>query len=364
MSTPPIKIYYPSQYPAGVSPSQRFRIEQYIPFLKKESIHFKIEPFISETFYGIFFQKGHTVKKITAIILGFAHRLLSLFTLHKFDYIFIQREASPIGPPILEWLYARVFRKKIIYDFDDAIWLSRISDNNRIGIYLKCFWKIKKIIGMSHHVIAGNKFLYNYAKKYNNSITLLPTCIDTAARTNFIVNQDTALVTIGWTGSFSTNEYLEKLYPVLHQLQQELSFNLIVISNKRPTFVLDNMEYIEWNESVEVETLAKCQIGLMPMERDEWSRGKCGFKLIQYMALGIVPMADAWGANNEIIENDVSGILVYNHQEWFEKLKAIIIDASKRKSIGLEAVKKATEIYSTENNLPLLISLFSNTSLP
>ncbi len=363
MATSPIKVYYPAQYPVGVSPSQRFRIEQYIPALNKENIYFKVEPFISENFYGIFFQKGHTAKKVVAILLGFAKRFLSLFTLHQYDYVFIQREASPIGPPILEWLYARVFKKKIIFDFDDAIWVSRISDNNKLGIYLKCFWKIKNIIAMSHHIIAGNEFLYNYAKKYNKKITLLPTCVDTETRYHSLVNQEAERVTIGWTGSFSTNEYLEKLYPVLNQLQKVLPFNLIVISNKRPGFVLDNMEYIEWSESKEVEILAKCQIGLMPMERDEWSKGKCGFKLIQYMALGIVPMADDWGANNEIIENNVSGILIH-HQEWFEKLQAIIKDASKRKSISIEARKKAKKMYSTENNFPLLKALFSDPSLP
>ena len=364
MSEKKIQVYFPAQYPIGTSPSQRFRIEQYFSYLLNENITFNIEPFITEYFYPIFFKKGFLIKKTLGTLNGFLRRCWSLRKIHKYDYVFIQREASPIGPPIFEWLYTKVFRAKVIYDFDDAIWIPRISESNRMAIHFKCFWKIKHIIKWSHQVIVGNSYLFQYANQFNKGVVIIPTSVDTVKKFNLLANQDVQKVSVVWTGSFSTNQYVEALSPVLNQLQKTVPFHFVVISNKRPNIHLQDMEFVEWSELNEVSTLAQCQIGIMPMSKDEWSKGKCGFKLIQYMSLGIVPVADNWGANADIIENNLSGILIQSADEWIEKLKILIQDTAQRKLISHHAQLRAKASFSLDNNFSLLFPLFRDTILP
>ncbi len=364
MSETTIQVYFPAQYPIGTSPSQRFRIEQYCSYLLNENIVFHIDPFITEKYYPIFFKRGFLFKKILGTLNGFLRRCWSLIKIHQYDYIFIQREASPIGPPIFEWLYAKVFNKRIIYDYDDAIWIPRISESNRIALHLKCFWKIKYIIKWSHQVIAGNGYLFQYANHFNKRVVTIPTSVDTEKKFNLSANQDVQKVSIVWTGSFSTNQYVEALSPLLYQLQKVVPFHFVMISNKRPNIYLEDMEFVEWSESNEVSTLVKCQIGIMPMPKDEWSKGKCGFKLIQYMSLGLVPVADNWGANADIIENNLSGILIESTDEWIEKLKMLIQDTAQRKLISHHAQLRAKASFSLDKNFSLLLPLFRDTILP
>ena len=275
-----IHIYFPSQYPKKISPAQRYRMEQFEELLEKERIFIHCFPFFEKKMYPILFERRYIVKKALAICKGFINRFIELFSLNKYDLIFINREASPLGPPIFEWLYVKIFRKKIIYDFDDAVWLSNTSEANRITHFFKAFWKIKHIIRWTTVVICGNDYLSSFAKKYNNNIVLLPTVVDTKKRFNKTVEQDVSEVTIGWTGSFSTMPYLEKLIPVQRQKALEIPFKFILISNKKPYFELPNMEYVDWDEENEVSKLAECQVGLMPMDKDEWACGKCGLKIL------------------------------------------------------------------------------------
>jgi glycosyltransferase involved in cell wall biosynthesis len=351
MSGKKIIVYFPAQYPKGVSPSQRFRLEQYEFFLLSNNIEVITEPFISSSNYNFFFSKGYFSKKVFSIIMGFLRRTWRLFKLFKYDYIFINREASPIGPPIFEWVYSKVLRKKIIYDIDDAVWLPNISSANKIAYYFKCFWKVKYIIKWSHVVIGGNTYLCNYAKQYNHNTYLIPTTVDTINHYNKMALQtNIEMITIGWTGSFSTMKYLEKLVPVFKILETKYLFKLLVISNKKPTFTLNNLEFIEWSEQVEVSLLSKCNIGVMPMEKDEWGLGKCGFKIIQYMALGIVPVAENWGANGSIVENNVNGFLADSEAEWIDKISLLIEDEALRKQMSLKAIKTAGEKFSVMAN--------------
>ena len=118
-------------YPKGEAPSQRFRFEQYLDILTANGISFQYKPFLTEKAWKILYLPGKHAPKAFWILLGFLKRAALLMTVHKYDYVFIHREASPIGPPVFEWLIAKVCRKKIIYDFDDAIWLANTSEQNK-----------------------------------------------------------------------------------------------------------------------------------------------------------------------------------------------------------------------------------------
>ncbi|MBC7391556.1 MAG: glycosyltransferase family 1 protein, partial [Opitutaceae bacterium] len=226
-------------YPFGRVASQRFRFEQYWDILE-ENYQVSFHSFLSERSFNLLYTKGNLLKKAIGVLGGFWRRFLLLFQVYKFDFVFIHREASPIGPPFFEWIIAKVFRKKIIYDFDDAIWLSNTSSENRMAALFKCHWKVKYICSWSHKVTCGNDFLSDFAKKFNPNSAYLPTTLDLKDIPIKPIFQKPENKTIGWTGTHSTLKYLDRLLPILKKLQKQYSFNFLVIADKDPKLDLEN----------------------------------------------------------------------------------------------------------------------------
>ena len=139
-------IIFVVPYPHGEAPSQRFRFEQYIPLLEQNGYQIHFAPFLDKKTWSKLYKEGSFLKKITGIIRSFVRRLITILTIHKYDFVFIHREASHIGPPIFEFIIAKIFRKKYIYDFDDAIWLANYSESNAKVHRLKAYWKVKYCI--------------------------------------------------------------------------------------------------------------------------------------------------------------------------------------------------------------------------
>ena len=209
-----------------------------------------------------------------------------------------------------------------------------VQAQNPIADWIKANWKIKYICKWSYKVVGGNEYLCNYAMQYCPNVTMIPTCVDTVKKHNRLNNQDREKVSVGWTGSHSTMKYLDKMVPMLEKLIQLLDVNMIIIANKPPTFSLSNMEFIQWSEENEVDDLLKIDIGIMPLESDPWCEGKCGFKLIQYLALGIPAIASPVGVNKKIIEQGINGYLCEHENEWTETLTALIKNSLLRKEMG------------------------------
>jgi glycosyltransferase involved in cell wall biosynthesis len=289
--------------------------------------------------------------------MGFLRRIKFLFLAWRYDYIFIQREASPVGPPVFEWILSRLLRKKVIFDFDDAIWIPNVTASNKLAYYLKCFWKIRYICKWSYKVVAGNEFLAAFASRYNKNAVIIPTCVDTTYRYNRISEQHADPVVIGWTGSHSTLRYLDPVYPVLKKLEKEYRFQFLVICNQPPGFQLDSLRFITWNAKTEIEDLLKMNIGIMPLEEDAWSEGKCGFKLIQYLALGIPAVASPVGVNKVIIDPK-NGLLCRTEEEWYAALQLLLENEGLRAGMGREGSIKIRQAYSVEANGASFLELF------
>jgi glycosyltransferase involved in cell wall biosynthesis len=346
------------QYPEKVSPAQRFRFELYKDLLQKNGYNITTRSFLDEKGYEVIHQYGFFFRKFIAILKGFCKRLLLLFNLKKYDFILLQREATPVGPPVFEWFVTRVFKKKLIYDFDDAIWLRIVSKQNSVATIVKNTGKVKKICKWAYKVSCGNQYLCNYAARYNPNVIFNPTCVDTINKHNIITNHDTGRISIGWTGSFSTMTYLQIVQPALQLLQKKYDFDIKIICNQEPVLDLKNVTYIKWSEENEVPALATCQIGLMPLTYEEWNEGKCGFKLIQYLALEIPAVSSPVGVNKIIIEEGVNGFFARNDAEWYTAIEKLILDPSLRKRMGAEGRKKITAHYSLQSNEQNFLSLF------
>src|SRR4051812_13494765 len=194
------KILFLLPYPLYQAPSQRFRVEAFFPLLEENNIAYKTDSFLDDHAWKILYKKGSVIQKAFAVFLGFLKRMMTvLFVAPRYQYIFIHREASPLGPPIFEWWLAKVLRKKIIYDFDDAIWIPNVSESNKIARFVKCFWKVKWICRWSYKISAGNEFLASYGKQYNNNVVYNPPCVDTDNKYNIVAKQESLPAVIGWT---------------------------------------------------------------------------------------------------------------------------------------------------------------------
>lgn len=350
-----------SPYPLSQAPSQRFRFEQYLNEFRSKKIEISHQSFLDEKTWKIFYKKGHLLKKIGGIISGLCCRFFLIFTIHRYKIVFIHRETCFIGGAFFEYLYS-IRNKNIIFDFDDAIWLHDVSKANDSLGWLKQPEKTSKIISYSKLVIAGNMYLADYAKKYNPNVIIIPTTIDTAYHFKKAAKTNKGKVTIGWTGSSTTNRHLKTLLPVINILKEKFSEQIcfVMISNIPLEDTLALIEFKPWNKETEIEDLAQFDIGIMPLPDDEWTRGKCGFKGLQYMALEIPTVMSPVGVNTEIIQDSENGFLATTEDEWIQKLSLLIESPELREKLGKAGRKTVVEKYSVEANKQKYLDAFNS----
>lgn len=354
------KILFLVPYAVGMAPSQRFRVELYQDVMDAAGFSYRIQSFLSTKSQEKIYKEGNYFGKALAILSGFIKRWWTVvFISPVYDFVFIHREASPAGPPFFEWVLKKIYRKRIIYDFDDAIWIPNTSVSNKIAGWAKCNWKVKYICRWSYKVVGGNEYLCAFARNYNRQVVLIPTCVDTMkghGRVKSIYNANCPV--IGWTGSHSTLKYLDEVMPLLKQLQVQYDFCFTVIADSDPQLPLKNYRFISWQAVSENEDLLQLDIGIMPLTPDEWSEGKCGFKLVQYFATGIPAVASPVGVNKEIIEEGVNGFLCATMAEWEDTLVRLLRDASLRERMGKAGRKKVEEQYSVLSQRERFLGLF------
>jgi glycosyltransferase involved in cell wall biosynthesis len=354
------RILFLIPYPSGRAPSQRFRFEQYLYLLTKAGHQYSLAPFLSLATWNILYKPGQVIAKAFGIINGFVRRLGLLFTVPTYDFVFVHREAAPIGPPFLEWIITKLLGKKVIYDFDDAIWLANTSDSNKIAANLKWHHKVADICRWAYKNSCGNAYLADYARQFNPNTVVNPTTIDTVHLHNQIRDQSAlGRLVIGWTGTHSTLKYLNQVVPVLAKLEAEgLDFEFRVISNQPPTLLLRSLVYMPWRKDTEITDLLGFHVGLMPLENDQWAQGKCAFKALQYMALGIPALVSPVGMNTEVVENGQNGFVCATPAEWETSLRQILADSNLRKSMGAAARLTIEERYSVNSNTSTFLALF------
>ncbi len=355
------KIFFIAPYPPESAPSQRFRFEQYLHLLQAKDCKVHVRPYMDQAGYAVLYKPGKFLYKLFILLKGFFSRLALLMQLARADYVFIHREVLPFGPPVYEWIIARLFRKKIIYDFDDAIWLTDKTETQLERLF-RCRSKVKHICRWSYRISCGNAYLAAYARQYNPAVVVNPTTIDTENLHNpekICLKKDPNKLIIGWTGSHSTLKYLEQLVPVLQELEQEFKqVHFVIIANQYPRLPLERCHFVPWQKESEAEDLARMDIGIMPLPDDEWTRGKCGFKALQYMAMDIPCIASPVGVNCEIIQHGVNGFLADSPQEWKFYLTQLIADGNLRNQMGKAGRKTVIQRYSVSSNAPLFLSLF------
>lgn len=353
------KISFLIPYPVGINPGQRFRVEQYLDLLHQEGYTFTLFPFLNSRSLERL-AVGRTILSVFRIAIGgFVRRLIQLPKIAQADFIFIYREATIGGPPLIEWILACVLKKRIIFDFDDAIWTTDDPDEPAWRRVLHFRSKVDRICRWSYKVSCGNDFLYNYARRYTSNAIVVPTSVDLLYHKSGVAETPSTGVTIGWTGSRTTLKYLKEIEEVLTEVENAWpQTNFLIIADQAPDVILKRMTFTKWSKANEIADLGKIDIGIMPLLNDEWCKGKCGFKAIQYMSMGIPAVVSNVGVNDQIVEDGLSGFVVNDHRDWLERLGLLIKDKALRIQMGLRARERIASNYSTEVTSRKFLSLF------
>ena len=350
-----MKILFWVPYPTGGA-SNRYRVEQYLPYLKKAGISYSLHSFWNSSTFKILYKTGHRFTKIYYFIFGTISRLFDLLKIFQYDIVFIHREAYPIGGAFFEIILA-ILRKPFIFDFDDAIFLPSSSKPNSFIERFKNPVKITKIIKMSSHIIVGNDYLANFARKYNDRVTVIPTPIDTDKYYPDEKKRSVELV-IGWIGSVTTLNFLNIMRNVFIGLTKRFPhIKFKMVGGDFPINGFSNVISKPWSLKQEIEDLRTFDIGIMPMPDNEWTKGKCGFKAILYMSMNIPCVISPVGVNKEIIIDGVNGFLASTEEEWIERLIILIKNSEMRREFGMAGRKIVEERYSVKVHAPQFLEI-------
>ena len=332
-------------YPPNTTPSQRFRIEQWRGVLDELGIQIRLAPFADLRLMSLLYQPGRAAQKIAGMIAGFVRQARNVATAGRVDAILIHRAACLAGPALLERVLT-LWRKPILFDFDDAIYLRHTSGANRLFDWLKFPGKTAALCRLSSFVVAGNEYLAAYARKHNPRVVVVPTSIDTDLYTPMEREDWSGRVTIGWTGSATSLTYLETFAPVLRELLRRRDVEIRVQSNRPPALSGIPVVWQPWSPETEIQEIRRYHIGIKPMPDDPWARGKCPMKELQYMALGVPAVCSAVGTSVEVIRDGENGFLATNGDQWLAHLTRLVDDAALRRTIGLAGRQTVEERYS------------------
>ena len=333
------------------SPGQRFRLEQWEPHLRRLGVDITYAAFEDPELSATLHKPGNVVRKVRLIAKAVGRRASVIRNLRDYDAVYVFREAALFGPPIFERL---VHRSGVptIFDFDDAVFVPYVSPSNGYLSYLKFPAKTKTICRLATYVIAGNTYLADYARQTNQNVSIVPTTIDTDKYEFKPRRDDSHVPVIGWSGSFSTVQHLDSLAGAIKCLAKKERFRLVVIGS--PVYKLDgvDVEALPWRSATEVSDVRQIDIGIMPLPDESWSRGKCGLKALQYMALGIPTVCSPVGVNSEIIQDGVNGFLAATEDEWVEKLTQLLHDKTLRARLGAAGRETVEKKYSSAVQAP------------
>ncbi len=343
----------------NTSPSQRYRLEQWEPLLRERGVEITYEPFEDEELHGLLYKPGLIAKKLQRVTSGLGRRLSLVRKTKHYDLVYILREAALLGPPVFEKLIHQQ-RVPIVFDFDDAVFVSYRSPSNGYLSYLKFASKTKTICRIASHVMVGNPYLAEYARQVNDRVTVIPTTIDTEKYQVSQPKDSSGPPVIGWTGSHSTVQHLDTLRGALKKLAERESFRLRVIGT--PTYECSpiDVEAMRWRADTELEDLSTIDIGVMPLPDDKWSKGKCGLKALQFMALGIPTVCSPVGVNTDIIQDDQNGFIAATEDEWVEKLGRLLRSRELRQRLGHAGRATVEQKYSAVTQAPRVFEIFKS----
>ncbi len=322
--------------------SSRYRFWQYVPGLRHAGHKVEVKPLMSDGYLTELYSTGRRGGRWLAA--GYAARFIDALRAERYDAVLCEHEVFPFLPAAVEMIFSKL-HSRFILDYDDAAHCKY----DRWPVLRK---KIAHLMRNADTVVVGNNHLAGYALQFTPSVTLIPTVVDLAAYPNRRDAAPSDTIRIAWIGTPMTASFLQPLIPEFTRLQKKhprVGFRFIGAGNFPANGL--RVELPEWSVATEGQLLSECDIGIMPLSDTEFTRGKCGLKLVQYMACGLPVVASPVGANCEIVEENRNGFLAANAHEWFERLDVLVANADLRKRLGASARSKVAAQYTLEHGL-------------
>lgn len=335
--------------------ASRVRFYQYLPYLQAHGLKITVSPLLADEYV----QRLYTGKRqsLTFLARAYLTRLRALLTAQKFDLIWLEKEALPWLPASLENALTRV---PIVVDYDDAVFHRYDLHSNPL-VRASLGRKIDAVMRHAALVIAGNDYLATRAQNAGaNHIEILPSVVDITRHqpTNQPNNQPSPL-TIGWIGAPVTAPYLHAIQPALAEICTESDTRVILVGSGPLSLPNVPLAIRPWTEATEVENIQQFDVGLMPLPDEPFERGKCGYKLIQYMACALPVIASPVGVNQTIVEPGINGFLATTPEDWVKALRTLQQNPTLRRQMGLAGRQKVEEFYSLQANAPKLRKLLT-----
>ena len=327
--------------------SSRLRTYQFLPFWEAQVEKVEVAPLLNQQYlqelYG-----GKRISKLNVFRCYLKRLFILLFRTYRYDLIWVEKELFPYLPPVAEWLLSRT--KGYVVDFDDAIFHN--YDGSEFSLIRHLLpRKIDQVMRHADLVWAGNPYLMDHAHAAGaKRVLFLPTVID-PMRYRLKTYFSNPVTCIGWIGSPTTQKYLQELLPVFEFLHSQFPIRILLVNGTESLPFSGELEVIPWTEEGEIDAILQMDIGIMPLPDSLWERGKCAYKLIQYMACGLPVVASPVGFNTTVVTHGHNGYLADTPEAWQVHLTDLILHPEKRQVMGKQGYIRVQEHYTVEKNI-------------
>jgi glycosyltransferase involved in cell wall biosynthesis len=334
--------------------SSRYRTFQFLPFLHEAGLDCEVAPLFDDAYLASKYRlgRGHPIDVARAL----GRRLFHLLRVRRFDLLVLEYELLPYFPAWIERLLAH-HGVRYTVDYDDALFHQYDQHRSRL-LRSMLGSKIATVMRGARLVTAGNEYLADYAAHAGAKwVEQVPTVVDLRKYTPRWTDNDRSTVIIGWIGSPATAKYLDAVAGPLAQVCRDTGARVRLVGAGSAALPGVPVDLLAWDETTETLDIAEFDIGIMPLADGLWEQGKCGFKLVQYMACGVPVVASPVGVNRRIVEPGVHGFLASSAQQWVQTLTDLVQDAGLRARMGVEGRRRVENFYSTQVVAPRLARL-------
>jgi len=337
-----MKLLLLSRY-GRLGASSRVRLLQYLPFLESKGWKVDVSPLFSDNYLQSLYS-GQS--RILQLIAGYLRRIMVLFHTRKYDLVWIEKEIFPFAPAFAERLLNKLGVRYVV-DYDDAQFHRYDMHRSRL-IRALLGRKIDVVMKHASMVVAGNEYLAERARSANAvRVEIVPTVVD-LTRYTVAQQEGNHQLIVGWIGSLSTSHYLLTIASAIESLKKDFDVRFVAVGADEDTLKGMPIEVLPWSEETEVQSIQMFDVGIMPLLDTSWERGKCGYKLVQYMACGLPVVASPVGVNKQLVEHGVNGLLADNEHDWVQTLNRLLSDPSLRRQMGINGLRRVETMYSLQ----------------
>lgn len=336
--------------------SSRLRMMQYVPALQSAGIDVEVSPLLDDGYVRDLYANTVSIPEVAR---SYWRRLRSMRSMDRFDVVWMEKEAWPWLP---DWLELPLLGRstRLVVDYDDAVFHrydAHLSPLVR-GLLGK---KIDGVMRRADLVTAGNDYLAERARAAGSRrVEWLPTVVDLERYPAPEPANGESVLTVGWIGSPSTADYLREVSAALAPMQAAGLIRCVAIGARPEQLAGTPFEASEWGEDSEVAQLHGFDIGIMPLPDAQWERGKCGYKLIQYMACGLPVVASPVGVNTDIVDPGKNGFLALTPEQWAEGIRTLAMDAGLRRRMGDEGRRRVEQTYCVQAQTGRLVEMLNS----